>query len=227
MKHSIAAPGTKSSNLDSTRHSFPPVIVNKSEPDPVINYARLKQMGEQFTDRIIEYKSAIPNYILKPRYLIPVRYPLEGEIVRCAPESTLFAPGWYTLADPATGEVYLISRNAWRRTSLEFLDAYCVPIGFALAVSSQANSFIWPYLSNFGGDLAAEPAIEEARNSWVCLNIDKQPREYHVTRQTGTFTKPKWPRLKQNDVIDIAFGNREIGSLDHPVMKRILGEVSA
>ena len=206
---------------------IPSSALTEPQPNHSVSHFLVRQKAEKFTAQLVKDNRDFPSHMLKQRFRVPVRYPYQTEIVRTAPPEKLRATGWLTLADPVTDEVYLIAPNAWRRTSVEFLETRCVSIGFALMVSSKGDSFLWPYLANFDGDLSAEQAIEEATNRWVCVSIDKQSGVYHVAPQMGTFSKPKWPALEHDDVIDIAFADREICSLNHPVMKRIWKEFGA
>jgi hypothetical protein len=209
----------------STIASTPNLITAESELETTSDLqSRLRlsrQQAEAFIDRIMTHTYAIPKRIMKPRYAIPVRYPYETEIVRTAPENKLHATGWPMIADPATGEVYLISPYVLRRSDPKIW-ALCVSIGFALALSSAGASFLWPYPSGTNGDLLAETAVEEARNRWVRVVIDKALGDYRVDPQAGEFRKLSWPKLEHDDVIDIVFGDREIDSLDHPVHKRLV-----
>jgi len=206
---------------------IPSSALTEPQPNHSVSHFLLRQKAEKFTTQLVKDSHDFPRRMLKLKFRIPVRYPYPTEIVRTAPPGKLRATGWLTIADPVTDEVYLIAPNAWRRTSVEFLETRCVGIGFALMVSSEGDSFLWPYLANFGKHLSAERAIKEATNCWVCVSIDKQSGAYRVAPQTGSFPKPKWPRLEHDDVIDIAFADREICSLNHPVMKRIWKEFGA
>ena len=225
MRHSTKAPIP--SNIASTTNSFPSSAVTGLQPNHMVSHLLVRQKAEKFTAQLVKDNRDFPSHMLKQRFRVPVRYPYQTEIVRTAPPEKLRATGWPTIADPVTDEVYLIARNAWRRTSHEFLEMHVVGIGFALTVSSAGNSFLWPYLAGFPGDFSAELAIEEARQRWVRVSIDTETGSDHAAPQVVAFSTPKWPRLKHDDVIDIAFADREICSLNHPLMKRIWKEFGA
>lgn len=74
--------------------------------------------------------------------------------------------------------------------------------------------------------MRADTAIEEARSGWVRVIFDQESGRYNVEPQAD-HSEPIWPNLEHDDVMDIAFSGREINSLDHPVIKRLMGELSA
>jgi len=218
MSKSFAAPALPSS-IGLTANPIPTTIESESNSRPSFDFLKLKLKGEEFCERIAE----------RTYNRFAVRYPSQTEIVRVAPEDKLCTTGWPMLADPATGDVYLVSPYLLRRSCAKIWDA-CIGIGFALAVSHNGQKFLWPYVARFDGDLTAEAAIAEARERWVRISIDKPKRKYHIDPQTWQFPKPRWPKLGHDDVVDIVFGKhseREICDLDHPVLERIRGKIAA
>jgi hypothetical protein len=218
MPRTIAAPPVPSS-IALTPNPIPAALQSEANPHPKF-YSLDDQKAEEYADRIMQHQ-----------YTFPVRYPSDTEIIRTAPEDKLRTTGWPMIQDPESGEVYLVAPHVVRRTDPQFFEM-CVWIGFALAVSQNGQSFLWPYLANNCGDLTSETAVEEARDRWVRVIIDKSSGDYHLDPRTWNFPKPRWPRLKHDEVVDIVFGkagtpeDREIRSIDHPVMKRIRGDIA-
>ncbi len=49
---------------------------------------------------------------------------------------------------------------------------------------------------------------------------------YRIFEATGELPEPEWPVENMRDLLEIAFkGGRLIDSIDHPVLKRLRGEV--
>jgi hypothetical protein len=47
---------------------------------------------------------------------------------------------------------------------------------------------------------------------------------YEITEATAKMPDPEWPEYSFHDLLRIGFRDRVIGSLDHPVLKRLRGE---
>jgi hypothetical protein len=202
---------TPKSSIAYTPNPIPSAAETETELYIPVGDRLLMQHAEVFIDRIMTHKHSIPKRILKPRFAIPVRRPWPTEIVYVASVYKLCATGWPMIADPATGEVYFISPYVLLQSSRE-IQNLCVSIGFGMAVSTKGASFLWPYPADFYGTLSAAMAVEEARDHWVCITVDKTAGDYHLERHTGHFEKPSWPRLEHDDVLDIIFFDREIDS---------------
>jgi hypothetical protein len=48
---------------------------------------------------------------------------------------------------------------------------------------------------------------------------------YDVFQATGDLPEPKWPEQPLQELLRIAFKDRFITTLDHPVLQRLRGEV--
>jgi hypothetical protein len=48
---------------------------------------------------------------------------------------------------------------------------------------------------------------------------------YDVFEATGPFPEPQWPGIGFEELLRIAFKGRYIDSLDHPVLRRLRGEI--
>jgi hypothetical protein len=48
---------------------------------------------------------------------------------------------------------------------------------------------------------------------------------YEISEATGSIAEPQWPEHTFQDLLRVAFPrDRFVGSLDHPVLKRLRGE---
>jgi hypothetical protein len=48
---------------------------------------------------------------------------------------------------------------------------------------------------------------------------------YDVLEAAGTFPEPDWPDMPLRQMLSMAFKERVIDDLDHPVLKRLRGEI--
>jgi hypothetical protein len=48
---------------------------------------------------------------------------------------------------------------------------------------------------------------------------------YEVHQALGNLPDPEWPGMPLNDLLRVAFRDRLITTMDHPVLRRLRGEV--
>ena len=59
--------------------------------------------------------------------------------------------------------------------------------------------------------------------SWVRVSANMQLGAYEVTRAPSMAVEPTWPEMSFQDLLRIAFRGYVIGSVDHPVVRRLRG----
>lgn len=100
-----------------------------------------------------------------------------------------------------------------------------------LAVTQQGTPFLWPVplpstnRADNAWSMTARTAAERAETAWVRLtaNMNAQCYDVHVAQLSAA--EPAWPNKTLSDLLELAFGNGHlIDSLDHPVIKRLLGK---
>lgn len=67
-------------------------------------------------------------------------------------------------------------------------------------------------------------AAELAKTRWVRLMANMGAGTYDVLEARGQFPEPIWPDIKLGKLLELAFKDRVITDLDHPVLKRLRGE---
>lgn len=98
------------------------------------------------------------------------------------------------------------------------------------AVNMSGGLFLWPIkLPNEDGQLfechvTAHNAAEVAQAVWIRISWDRPNNNYAVVRARGNVPDPVWPDADLQKLLSVAFKDRFIDSLDHPVAKRLLGE---
>jgi hypothetical protein len=98
-------------------------------------------------------------------------------------------------------------------------------------VNRQGVLFLWPIrLPGPDGkrdewSRTALEAADLARRGWVRVTANLGLGAYDVFTATGTLPDPDWPALSFRELLRVAFRERFIDSPDHPVLRRLRGEV--
>jgi hypothetical protein len=99
-----------------------------------------------------------------------------------------------------------------------------------LAVTQQGTPFFWPVplppndRADNTWNLTARTAAERAETAWVRLTANMSAQCYDVHVAQTAAADPVWPDKTLQELLKIAFGNgRLIDSLEHPVIRRLLG----
>ncbi len=65
---------------------------------------------------------------------------------------------------------------------------------------------------------------ERAMTRWVRVKANTSLGAYEITEAASTIPDPTWPECPFPELLRIAFRDRLVNSLDHPVIKRLLGQ---
>ena len=123
-------------------------------------------------------------------------------------------------------ETYLVDSSLWSDLSTEIR-----PVVLFIAVTRQEVLFVWPIpLPDQDGrhnrwHSSALEAAQTAMECWIRLRPNMDLGAYEVVVATGDLPEPRWPDSTFQELLQIAFKNRFIDSLDHPVIRRLRGEV--
>lgn len=71
---------------------------------------------------------------------------------------------------------------------------------------------------------SAAEAAELAMKSWVRVKANMALGAYEIFEAASSIPEPEWPTLEFRELLEIAFRDRIVDSLDHPVLKRLRGE---
>jgi hypothetical protein len=126
------------------------------------------------------------------------------------------------------GEVYLIKPNLWG--ALQGESALSLRALFT-ATNRLGEVFIWPV--KIGGPDAEpntwnESALEAAtiaQREWVRVQSNMDAGMYTASIAPGKFPEPNWGDHTFGGLLDVAFKGRIIDTLEHPVLKRLRGEI--
>lgn len=157
---------------------------------------------------------------------LPVRKPSKEWFVRCHNDPT-FRLETCVLELKEDAEIYLISPEV--RDDLAG-ESTVSPRLLMTAINKQGTPFLWPIrLPGADGrhdewSKSAMEAASIATKGWVRVQANMNLGAYEVYEATGNLGDPEWPKLPFNELLRIAFKDRYIDTLDHPVLKRLRGE---
>lgn len=159
--------------------------------------------------------------------LLPVRKPSREWFVRVIPDPSYHLLTRVIELKDANRETFLVARSLWPELEAE---ATFTPMWFFLAVNRQQTPFLWsvkpptPDGRASAWATSALEAVQLAQHRWVRVVPDMGMGGYSVWHATHDAT-PVWPDLRMPALLRLAFRERYIESLDHPVLKQLRGEV--
>jgi hypothetical protein len=157
---------------------------------------------------------------------VPVRRPWPQDFVRVHPEHRLSPAALIELKDDR--ELYLVAPSMVDELAGEFFTATIYT-----AITRQGTLFLWPVrLPNPDGKYSewhrsAAEAAEAAVTRWIKIKADMQLGAYQLFEALNrNIPEPQWPTSTSFEMIlQIAFRDRFIDRVDHPVIKRLRGEL--
>jgi hypothetical protein len=68
-------------------------------------------------------------------------------------------------------------------------------------------------------------AAELAMSKWIRISANMSLRANDIFEATGNLSEPAWPDYSFRQLLQVAFVNRMVDRYDHPVVKRLMGEI--
>ena len=156
---------------------------------------------------------------------IPVHKPHKQDFVRIRPGDD-YQISTAVIEMKEDRETFLIAPELWNE-----LPGEIVPKIFLTGLTRQGVLFLWPIrLPNADGrhdnwNRSALEAAELAKKKWVKVVSNMSLGGYEVYEATGELPDPEWPDLSFEEIMKIAFKDRYITGMDHPVIRRLNGEI--
>jgi hypothetical protein len=158
---------------------------------------------------------------------VPVRKPDKSWFVRAHPDESYRIQTCVIEVEEDRRETYLVARQLWPELTAE---ATFRPKLFVTAVNRQNVLFLWDLnLPRSDGRVddwtrTALEAVHHATQSWVRVAANMSLRAYDLFQATGQLGEPEWPQLSFAELLKLAFKDRYIDNLQHPVLRRLRGE---
>jgi hypothetical protein len=155
---------------------------------------------------------------------IPVTRPKADEWVRVHPGDEYRYPAG-VVETKSDRDLYLVDCNLWPRLKTEPLFQVRV---LYLGVTTEGKPFLWPVRVP-GPDGKMESwirvpltAIEHAKVNWTRFYWDSTTRKHCIRITDAEFAEVRWPNLSMDQLLDIAFKDRIVSDLAHPVLQNLL-----
>lgn len=156
---------------------------------------------------------------------IPVRKPHPQDFSRVHPDPA-YRMEFAVIELKDDRETYLLTPAV-----AAVLPGECVPVTIYTAINRQGVVYMWPVrlpsleskVNEWYRSLAA--GAERAVARWVRVKANMSLGAYEITEAAATIPDPTWPEHPFEELLRIAFRDRIVNSLDHPVVKRLLGQV--
>jgi hypothetical protein len=158
---------------------------------------------------------------------VPARKPDRAWFVRVHPDEA-YSLQTAVIELKEERETYLVAPDLWPGLAGE---ATFGARALFTAINRQEVVFIWPVrLPGPDGKLdewsrTALAAAQLARTRWVRVTANMALGAYDVWEGGADLSEPKWPDTPFGDLLRVAFRERYIDTPDHPVLRRLRGEV--
>ena len=155
---------------------------------------------------------------------VPVRKPRPQDFVRVHPDQCMTAA---LIEFKDDRETYLVTAPM-----MDVLPDEYHPAVLYLAITRQGVLFLWPVrLPGPDGrqsdwHRSAMEAAERAKSMWVRVKANMSLGAYEITKtENPNIPEPIWPETPFEEVLRIAFRDHLIDNAEHPVVKRLRGQI--
>jgi hypothetical protein len=128
------------------------------------------------------------------------------------------------IKDDADRGIYMVAPAIRDELAFEVKPVLLLPYA-----DRQSNVGIWP-IALPGNDgrtsewhSSAMRIAQEAKKGWVRMVANMTVGAYDLYTTTADLPPPKWPDKSMGELIQIAFKDRFIASMDHPIVRKLQG----
>ena len=163
--------------------------------------------------------------VKKALLTVPVNKPQRQSFVRVHPDPE-YRCDTMLLEAKEDRESYLVAPELWAE-----LPGELAPKTLFTAITRQGVVLLWPIrLPGEDGRLdewsrSAREAAELAMAQWVRVAGNQSLGAYEVFAAQGELADPTWPEHSFHELLKIAFKDRQIEDLEHPLVHQLLGRV--
>jgi hypothetical protein len=155
---------------------------------------------------------------------VPVRKPNRQEFVRVHPDLSYRLTPAATIEVKEDREVYLVTPNMAQALPGEFST-----VTLFTTINRQGTLHLWPVkLPNPDGrqnewHRSAAEAAERAMKRWLRVTANMSLGASEIFEASGDLPEPVWPEFSFQEMLRIAFRDRVIDRVDHPLVQRLQG----
>ena len=197
----------------------PPIVQNRlrqeTAPDPY-DVGRLR-LSQDFAASVGVKKALLT---------VPVRKPAKEWFVQVHPDEA-FRLQTAVIELKEDRETYLVDPTLWDQIATE---ATFSPRALFTAMNRQGVLFLWPVrLPGADGRVdewsrSALEAASMAQGQWVRVMANMSLGAYEVFSAVADIPAPTWPDKSLSELLRVAFRDKLIDSMDHPVLQKLRGE---
>lgn len=161
--------------------------------------------------------------VKKALLTVPVRKPSPQDFIRVHPDAT-YRLETMVLEVKEDREVYLVAPELWGDLAGELS-----PRVLYTTINRQGVISLWPVrLPGADGRIdnwsaSSLQAAAKAQTAWIRVASNMSLGAYEVFEATGEIPEPEWPSEPFETLLQVAFRDRYIQSIDHPVVRRLRG----
>jgi hypothetical protein len=164
--------------------------------------------------------------VKKALLTVPVRKPSKEWWIQVHPDES-YRLQTAVLELKEDRETYLVDPALWHELATESTFS---PRALFTGVTRQGVVFLWPIrLPGPDGKIdewnrSALEAATMAAGRWLRVAANMHLGAYEVFTAAADLPDPEWPETPFNELLRVAFKDRYIDTLEHPVLKRLRGE---
>jgi len=156
---------------------------------------------------------------------VPVRKPNRQDFFRGSPgDEWSFQTAVLELKEER--ETYLVEKSLWSE-----LPGEITPKILFTTINRLGTLVLWPVrlpgddgrIDKWNG--SALEAANMAQSRWIRMAANMNLGAYEIFEATGDLPEPEWPDIPFQETLKIAFQDHFIEDLNHPVVKKLRGEV--
>ena len=154
---------------------------------------------------------------------VPVRKPIKTDFFRTRPGEN-WRIQMMVLELKVEGEVYVLTPDLWG-----VIPELAKPVMLHTCIDRQNNVFLVPVpLPGSDGrrnqwHQSLAEVVLMAEGKWVRISANMRIGGYDVLVAEANLAEPEWPEILFSELIEIAFRGRIIDTLEHPVIRQLLG----
>ena len=157
---------------------------------------------------------------------VPVRKPSKEWFIQTNADPS-YRLQTYVIELKEDSETYLVEPSLWQELASESTFS---PRALFTAMNRQGVLFLWPIrLPGQDGRLddwsrSAMEAVQHAQEKWIRVQANMSLGAYEIYEAAGQWATPEWPDMPFNQLLKIAFRDKYIDTVDHPILKKLRGE---
>jgi hypothetical protein len=218
--------GASSDACEGTASDLNPSKDFKSSPNlspqgPVVK-SNSFSLSDIRMDQDFDSRAAVTKVITR----IPVERPSKKTFIRVHPEEDWSLEVWMLQLEEE-GEIYIVHPD-----TVQYAEGLVEPTILYTAITRNGDIFLLP-VKRPGPDGKSNSwhesrmhAAQLAKHRWVKIVANKPVSAYDIFEAKGNIPEPEWPSdMTFEDLLNIAFKDRIVKGHDHPVLRRLRGEI--